>query len=51
MVLLTDAIYGKKVPEEFKGMQFVYKVCSCESEQTTFKLRYQNRMIKFDNVE
>ena len=51
LVLLTDVIYGKEVPEEFRGMQFVYKVCSWDSEEMTFKLKYQNRMIKFDGVE
>ena len=51
LVLLTDAIFGKKVPTEFMGMLFAYKVSKYDSESKKFTLKYQNRMIKEDGVE
>lgn len=46
IILLTDEIFSKKIPEDMKGMEFVYKVTSYDTEDETFTIKYQNRMIK-----
>ena len=51
LVLLTDEIYGKKVPKEMKGQLFLYIDTGYEVEQKEFTLKYQNRMISGDGVE
>ena len=45
MTLLTDEIYGKKVPDEMKDQLFLYKVIAYNNETSDFTLKYQNRMI------
>ena len=48
MTLLTDEIYGKKVPAEMKDQLFLYKVIAYNNETKDFTLKYQNRMITND---
>ena len=48
--LFTDAIYGKKVPEEHKGQLFLYFVKSYDAESREFTVKYRNCMIREDGV-
>ena len=45
MTLLTDEIYGKKIPIDMKDQLFLYKIVAYNSESKEFTLKYQNRMI------
>ena len=49
-VLLTTAIYGNKIPEEYVGHEFQYNVIAVNSEAGTFSLRYQNIMILEEGI-
>jgi hypothetical protein len=44
-LLLTDAIYGKKVPEEMQGYLFHYRVTAYFTETKTFCEMYMTHMI------
>ena len=48
MILLTDKIYAKKIPEGMKGKLFFYKITSFDTETELFSVRYQQRMITSD---
>jgi hypothetical protein len=47
-LLLTDAIYGKKVPEEMQGYLFHYRVTAYFTETKTFCVMYTTHMILKD---
>jgi hypothetical protein len=47
-LLLTDAIYGKKVHEEMQGYLFHDTVTAYFTETKTFCMRYMNRVILED---
>ena len=49
--LFTDAIYGKKVPEEHKDQLFLYYVKSYDAETKEFCVKYRNSMITEDGVK
>ena len=48
--LFTDAIYGKKVPDEHKGQLFLYFVKGYDAESKEFTVKYRNSMIREDGV-
>ena len=50
LILLTDKIYGTKIPEHHKGHLFLYQVNKYDGESKSFSVRYQNRMVKEDGV-
>ena len=47
-LLLTDAIYGKKVPEEMQGYLFHYTVTAYFTDIKNFCVTYMNHMILKD---
>ena len=49
-ILLTDAIYGKKNPEEGKGKLFRYTVTAYNSQYKTFTVKYKNEAIDPDGI-
>ena len=49
-ILLTDAIYGKKNPEEGKGKLFRYTVTAYNSQYKTFTVKYKNEAINPDGI-
>ena len=48
--LFTDSIYGKTVPPEMIGQQFLYLVKSYDAETKEFTVKYRNNMIRDDGV-
>ena len=49
-ILLTDAIYGKNIPEEGKGKLFRYTVTAYNSQYKTFTVKYKNEAIDPDGI-
>ena len=49
-ILLTDAIYGKNIPEEGKGKLFRYTVTAYNSQYKTFTVKYKNEAIDADGI-
>ena len=48
--MLTDAIYGKNIPEEGKGKLFRYTVTAYNSQYKTFTVKYKNEAIDPDGI-
>ena len=49
-ILLTDAIYGKNIPEEGKGKYFRYTVTAYNLQYKTFTVKYKNEAIDLDGI-
>ena len=49
-ILLTDAIYGKNIPEEGKGKLFRYTVTAYNLQYKTFMVKYKNEAIDPDGI-
>ena len=49
-ILLTDAIYGKNIPEEGKGKLFRYTVTAYNLQYKTFTVKYKNEAIDPDGI-
>ena len=49
-ILLTDAIYGKNIPEEGKEKYFRYTVTAYNLQYKTFTVKYKNEAIDPDGI-
>ena len=49
-VLMTDAIYEGKVPEEMKGMLFHYTVTNYDHAKNRFELTYRKKYISKEGI-